>query len=300
MQLSTRSPQTQTQPRRIDWSSVGLHTFLIILAFIVSIPVIWLLLSSVKAESDLVTESLQILPAVFQWDNYVKVFTEISFGRFFRNSIFLSLVFASLTVITSCMAGYAFARIPAFGRVQLFAIVVGLILIPAGVYIIPQFILFTLLRRALIDLIGVSDLLDYVPWILLGLGASPFHIFLFRQFFMSFPKELEEAAEIDGASIYRIFLQIILPNAVTLIATSFILNFMFVWGDFIMPILYLSDRTTTLAAVLSGAGYTNPQGYPIVSLKLAGSVVYMLVPVVIFFFTQRYIMRGVVTSGLKG
>lgn len=298
MQASAPQP---TNRKPINWGSVTLHGVLILAAFVVSIPVIWMILSSLKAESDLVTETLQILPPVVMWDNYIKAFTEINFWLYFRNSVVLSVLFATLTVITSSMAGYAFARIPGFGRAQLFAIVVGLILIPAGVYIVPQFILFTVIKRVFVDLIGSKpDILDYLPWILLGLGGSPFHIFLFRQFFTAFPKELEEAAEIDGAGIVRIFVQIILPNSFAILATSFILNFMVVWGDFILPLLYLSDRTTTLSAVLAGAGYTNQQGYPITSLKLAGSVLYMTPPIVIFFLMQRYIMQGIVTSGLKG
>ena len=133
----------------------------------------------------------------------------------------------------------------------------------------------------------------------MGIGASPFHIFLFRQFFLSLPVELEEAAEVDGANILRIFWQIIVPNAKPVIATSFILNFLVVWGDFLMPLLYLTDKNTTLAVKLI-SGYVNLQGYPIVTPTLAASVLYLIPPVIMFFFIQKYIMAGVVTSGLKG
>jgi ABC-type glycerol-3-phosphate transport system permease component len=167
--------------------------------------------------------------------------------------------------------------------------VVALILIPASIFIIPQFVLFSNLR--------ITN--SYWPWILWGLSASPFHIFLFRQFFLSFPLELEEAAEVDGARVYRVFLQIVLPNAYPALATSFILAFLSVWGDWLMPLLYLTDKNTTLAVKLINA-YVNPQGYAIVTPTLAASVLYILPPVVMFFFVQKYIMQGVVTSGLKG
>ena len=284
---------TTSDNRAISYRNVrsaSTHLVLVIAAFIVSIPIIWLILSSLKMESDLVSEGLLFFSNDIQWDNYVKALTEIDFWRYTRNSFVLSSIYGALTMLTSAMAGYAFARIPGFGRDRLFSIVIFLILIPVGVYIIPQFVLFSTLK--------ITN--SYWPWVLLGLAANPFHIFLFRQFFKSFPKELEEAAEIDGANIYRIFVQIILPNAKAILATSFILAFLFVWGDFLMPLLYLNDQNTTLAAILAGAGYVNPQGYPIVTLKLAGSVLYMLPPILIFFFAQKYIMQGVVTSGLKG
>ena len=266
------------------------HSMLIGVAIFVSIPIIWLVLSSLKVESDLVSDGLLIFSEEIQWSNYTKALTEIDFALYARNSFFLAGMSALITMLTSAMAGYAFGRIDAFGRDKLFAIVVVMILIPVGVYIIPQFILFSNLK--------ITN--SYWPWFLLAVGGSPFYIFLFRQYFRSFPKELEEAAELDGANIYRVYLQIILPNAKAIMATVFILQFLFIWGDFLMPVLYLSNENTVLAAVLTGAGYTNPQGYPIQTLKLAGSVIYMIPPLLIFFFAQKYIMQGVVTSGLKG
>ena len=262
---------------------------MILVTLILMIPVIWLLITSLKAETEFVTDSLKILPDVPRWDNYASALTMIDFPKYAGNSVLLATLFSTLTVITSAMAGYAFARIPAPGRTKLFAIVVGLILIPAGIYIIPQFILF-----AQIKIIN-----SYWPWILWGLGASPFHIFLFRQFFQAFPKELEEAAEVDGASTLRIFWQIIIPNSKPVIATSFILNFLFVWGDFFLPLLYLNDDKTILAVKLISA-YVNPQGYPLVTPTLAASVLYTIPPILMFFIVQKYIMQGVVTSGLKG
>ena len=265
------------------------YSILLLVTFVLTIPVIWLILTSLKTESEYISESLQILPHVAQWQNYWQAVTIIDFAKYARNSVLLATGTATLTVITSAMAGYAFARIPAPGRVKLFSIVVGLILIPTTIYIIPQFVLFSNLR--------VTN--SYWPWILWGFSASPFHIFLFRQFFQAFPQELEEAAEMDGANILRIFVQIVLPNSYAVLATSFILNFLGVWGDWLMPLLYLTDKNTTLAVKLINA-YANPQGYPLVTPTLAASVLYILPPIAMFFFVQKYIMQGMVTSGLKG
>lgn len=288
MQKSVSKPNAPFSYRNVQFTL--LHIVLFVTAFLVMVPVIWMLLLSLKTESELVTETLTIFPKEWQWQNYVLALTEIDFMRYTVNSITLAFLFSTLTAMSSGLAGYAFAKLPARGREQLFSIVIALLLIPVGVYIIPQFILFTNMK--IVD--------TYWPWVFLGIAGSPFHIFLFRQFFMAFPREIEEAAEVDGASVYRTFFQIVLPNAKAVLATSFILNFLFIWGDFVTPILYLSNENTTLAAVLAGAGYTNQQGYPITTLKLAGSALYTIPPVLIFIFFQKYILQGVVTSGLKG
>ena len=265
------------------------YTLLIAVAVVLVIPVVYLISTSLKLESEYIAEELQFFPRKVQWQNYYLALTMIDFGRYALNSFLLATSFATLTVITSAMAGYGFARIPAVGRSRLFSVVVALILIPASIFIIPQFVLFSNLR--------VTN--SYWPWLLWGLSASPFFIFLFRQFFLSFPVELEEAAEVDGARVVRIFLQIVLPNSYPALATSFILAFLSVWGDWLMPLLYLNDKNTTLAVKLITA-YVNPQGFPIVTPTLAASVLYILPPVVMFFFVQKYILQGVVTSGLKG
>lgn len=270
-------------------SKVFTYTLLIAVAVVLTIPVVYLISTSLKLESEYISEQLQFFPRKVQWQNYYLALTMIDFGHYALNSFLLATSFATLTVITSAMAGYGFARIPAVGRARLFSVVVALILIPASIFIIPQFVLFSNLR--------VTN--SYWPWLLWGLSASPFFIFLFRQFFLSFPVELEEAAEVDGARVLRIFLQIVLPNSYPALATSFILAFLSVWGDWLMPLLYLNDRNTTLAVKLITA-YVNPQGFPIVTPTLAASVLYILPPVVMFFFVQKYIMQGVVTSGLKG
>lgn len=265
-------------------------------AIVLTFPLAWLLLTSVKAEHEYVLDSLQIFPEVIRWDNYVRAVTMINFRLYALNSVFLSTLFATLTVLTSGMAGYAFARIPAPGRTRLFAIVVALIMIPTSIYLIPQFVLFARLKFLIRSFM---DYWAYTPWLLWALAASPFHIFLFRQFFSAFPQELEEAAEVDGAGILRTFFQIVVPNALPVIATSFILNFLVVWGDWFLPLLYLTDSQTTLAVKLITA-YVDRQGNALVTPTLAASVIYSIPPIIMFFLIQRYIMQGVVTSGLKG
>jgi len=139
----------------------------------------------------------------------------------------------------------------------------------------------------------------YWPWILWGLSGSPFAIFLFRQFFSSFPRELDDAAEVDGAGPLRIFLQIYLPNAGPALAASAIFMFLWVWGDWLYPGLLLHQDNTTLAVRMANA-YVDPRGNPLQTVTMAGVVLYVMPLILFFAFAQRYIVRGIVTTGIKG
>jgi ABC-type glycerol-3-phosphate transport system permease component len=272
------------------WLSYGL---LYLVAVIIATPVIWMLLSSVKSESEYASYPPVILADPVRLDNYWSALTWIPFFKYAWNSTFLAAGFSTLTVATSSMVGYAFARLEAPGKSRLFSLVIALLMVPAIVTIIPQFVVFAR--------VGLTN--TYWPWLLWGLAASPFHIFLFRQFFTTIPKALEDAAEVDGASPFRIFWQIFLPNAKPALATSFILNFVWVWGDWLAPIIYLDDAKTTLAVKLATPSYMNPgntSGQALVTITLAAAVIYTVPPVIMFFMAQKSIMEGVVTSGLKG
>jgi len=265
---------------------------LILVTILISLPVFWFLVTSLKKDIEYLSYPIKILPAVPQWANYVKVFTTggFSFAKYAGHSLFLALSNTILIIITSAMGGFAFSRLRGVpGCDKLFTIIIALLIIPGSVYLIPQFILYSRL--------GLTN--TYWPWILGGLSASPFYIFMFRQFFASFPKELEDAAEVDGCGPFRVFWRIFLPNAKPAVATAFIFNFQGVWGDYITPLIYLSDAKTTLSVKLQGA-YLTPQGHALVTITLAANVVYTLPLVIIFFLGQKYILRGVVTSGLKG
>ncbi len=261
-------------------------------ALIMAAPVIWMVLSSLKAEPEFTKYPPVIIPDPVRWDNYLHAFTWIPYLQYTWNSTFLSTMFALLTVTTSAMVGFAFARLEAPGKGKLFGIVVSLLMVPGIVTIIPQFVIFARL--------GLTN--SYWPWFLWGLASSPFHIFLFRQFFTGIPKELEDAAEVDGAAPFRIFWQIFLPNAKPALATSFILNFVGVWGDWLAPVIYLDDIRTTLAVKLATPTYTNPgdpSGQIFVTITLAAAIIYTIPPVIMFFIAQKNIMEGVVTTGLK-
>ncbi len=267
------------------------YVLLGLVAVLLTIPVIWLLITSLKKDVEYLSYPIKFLPAVPQWNNYAQVFDpRYHFLDHAWMTAFLATTFATLCVFSSALSGFAFARFPDVkASHRLFGIVVAMIIVPGIVTIIPQFMIFSKLR-----LTGT-----YWPWILWGLTGSPFHIFLFRQFFLGFPKELEDAAEVDGCTPFSIFWRIFLPNAQPVIATSFILNFVGVWGDWFTPLIYLKNSNTTLAVLINNV-YKTPAGTFLTTITIAGIVIYILPMILIFFLGQRYILKGVVTSGLAG
>jgi ABC-type glycerol-3-phosphate transport system permease component len=262
----------------------------IALTVVFSLPTIWLLLTSFKTETEYGSYPIRILPAAPQLQNYVLAVTMFPFLRFFLNSVLLSGSYTVLTVLTSAAAGFGFSRHRGVaGRDFLFALVLATMMVPQLVTLVPQYVLFSEL--------GLLN--SYWPWILWGLHGSAFHIFLFRQFFSAIPRDLEDAAEVDGCGKFRIFWQIFLPNSLPAVTASAIFCFTWVWGDWLYPKLFLNDQITTLAVRLA-TSYVNPQNLPLYTVTMAGVVLYVLPMVLVFFLAQKYIIQGVVTTGLKG
>jgi multiple sugar transport system permease protein len=265
------------------------YSSLILIGLLISVPLAWFVITSFKPQEEYMSYPVQFFPRQLYLETYRAALTMIDYFRFAGHSVILSLTHTTLTVITSAMAGFAFARFNVPARNKLFVIVVAMLIVPAIIMQIPQFIIF-----AKLGLTGT-----WWPWIFWGLAASPFFIFLFRQFFAAFPRELEDAAEIDGCGPFRTFLSIFLPNSKPVLATAFILNFTAQWGDYINPFLFLKDSNTTLAVKLQ-TGYLSPHGQTLTTIILAAAVLYVLPVVVIFFLGQKHILEGVVTTGLKG
>jgi multiple sugar transport system permease protein len=252
------------------------------------IPIVWLILGSLKLNAEFRAYPIVILPRTPIWDNFYDALTLVPFFVYAGRSLWLASMYTVLVVISSAFAGFGFARHRAPGRNTLFILVVAMVMVPQIVTIIPQFMLYSRL-----GLVGT-----YWPWVLWGIAGSPFHIFLFRQFFAGFPKELEDAAELDGCSRLRVFSQIFLPNAGPVLAASAIFAFQWVWGDFFLQSIFLSESHATLAMKLASS-YVDPHGNPLYTQTLAAVAIYVLPLIVVFFLAQKHIMRGVVTTGLK-
>jgi ABC-type glycerol-3-phosphate transport system permease component len=248
-----------------------------------------MVVASLKVDPEYMTYPIRVFPSVPQWSNYVAVFALTPFVKVAARTMFLGIAVAILTTISSSLAGYAFARYRVPGSSQLFSIVIAMLIVPGIVILIPQFILYSRLRLTN----------TYWPWILGAASGSSFYIFMFRQFFLGFPGELEEAAEVDGCNPLRIYAQIFMPNSKPVIATVMIFAFNYVWGDYLMPLIML-DATKTLLGVAMATAFRNPQGFDYKTISLAANVIYVLPLVVLFFLAQKHILKGVITSGLKG
>lgn len=271
----------------------GSYAILIIVGIMVITPIVWLLLSSFKDDSNFMAWPIQILPAVWRWVNYNKVFTLPSshFVSSGLRTVVVGVLYSAGLAISSAMGGYAFARYQDVkANHRLFRVIIVLLIVPGIVFLIPQFMLFSYMHI-------IPN--TYWPWVLWALTGSPLYIFLYRQFFLGFPKELEEAAELDGCSPFRVFWQILLPNSKPVIATVSIFAFSGIWGDYITPMLFLSQKMT-LMGVTMATNFVDPRGNALRTVSFAGTVLYVLPLIILFFIGQKYILKGLITSGLKG
>ena len=281
MSPSKRKTLKAFRPRRL-WH----YCLLILVSLIILFPLFWLLVSSFKTPAEYTAYPIKFLPARLNYYNYLSVLYYPPFTSALLRTFGLSVTTAAITCITSAMAGYAFARIGGKGSKPLFTVVLVLLILPSIVLLIPQFILYA--RLKMVD--------TYWPWYLAAFCATnPLYIFLYRQFFLGFPRELEEAAEMDGASPFQVFFQIFLPNSKPAVATILIFAFNAVWGDFIMPVMFLNDPSQLLGTSMA-PGYFPPRYYP---TFLAGTVIYILPMVIFFLLIQKNIQKGFLFTGLR-
>lgn len=291
VEIADVSPRRKRRNRTGTEKRPGFGTYVLILALTVFFigPFLWLVLAALKTPAEWASLPISILPAEPQWENFTRALTDMNFLGYAGNSFLLSLVYATLITVTSAAVGFGFARLRAPGKGAIFLIVLSTMMIPQILTLLPTYVLFS--RIGLIN--------TYWPWVLWGLAASPYMVFLFRQFFAQLPKELEDAAIVDGAGWFRIFWQIFLPVSRPVLITSFILSFTYTWGDYITPALLLDLDHTTLSVAIT-AYYQDPNGNILPTIQAAAAVLYILPVLVIFFVMQRYFMQSNVSSGVKG
>ncbi len=253
-------------------------------------PLFWLILSSLKTQQEMVSFPPIFLPQKYQFGNYQLALTKIKYFRFLWNTILLSMIYTLPGIMTAAVFGYAFARFHAPGKDFLFSIVLVVLMIPPVSVLIPEYIFFARLK-----LIG-----SYTIWFLWALGANPLYLYLLKQFFSYFPRDIEEAAIIDGCSRISVLFRIFLPLSRPILVTVFILSFLWVYGDFMAPVIFLSGQNTTLPVAMAN-GYVVRNGILMVSVLLSGIVIYIIPVLLIFAFGQKYYIRGLLSStGTKG
>lgn len=264
------------------------YGILILLAILFMTPFYWMFATALKSDAQLFTIPPAWAPNPPEFINFVRVFQEVPFGRFIVNSVVLVIWNVVGQVIATAMVAYGFARLRFPGRNTLFLVLLATLMVPKQVTLVPQFILFAKL--------GWID--TYLPLILPAFGGSPFLIFLVRQYMMTIPHDLDEAATIDGATRWQILGRIIFPLTVPALILVTVFTFTDVWNDFMGPLIYLNTpEKFTVSLGLSFFQGTKETSW---HLLMAGSLMAMLPPVVLFLFTQKRLLGGLATTGLKG
>jgi ABC-type glycerol-3-phosphate transport system permease component len=275
--------------RRWRWAMVGRYTILTFFGVIFLIPLLWVLSTSLKGNEQIFTIPPQWIPTRLHWENFTEIFKRMPVLLYLKNSVLVTALQMIGIVASSSIVAYAFAILRWPGRNLLFGILLATMMLPMQVTMIPVFVLF--------KQFGWLD--TFKPLVVPAfLGGGAFNIFLLRQFYLGIPREIADAARIDGCSEFRIYWNIMLPLARPALATIAIMTFMFSWNDFLGPLIYLSEKDkSTLALGLSMfVGQSTSEW----SLLMAASILMMIPMIVVFFFFQKYIIQGFTMSGIKG
>ncbi len=264
------------------------HLVLLVLGLAFFLPFYWLVSTSVKPNSELFILPPKWIPSRFVWQNYPKAWNYLPFGTYFKNTLYLCAFNVIATVLSCTLTAYGFSRIRWPGRDALFLFLIATMMIPYQVTLIPTFLIF--------KWIGWVGSFKPLTWP--ALTGSAFYIFLLRQFYMTIPTELSEAAKMDGASELRIFLQVIVPLTRPAMATVALFTFLGTWTDFLGPLIYLS-RESQYTLSLGLRGYLTRFGANW-EMLMAGTTITVIPIVILFFFTQRTFIQGITLTGIKG
>ena len=276
------------RPRRpVRWGVLLSYLVAILITLIMLAPFAWMVSASLKLDRDVFAFPIQWIPTNPRWENYVEIWTKIPLGLFVWNTTKLTVIVTLLQLVTSSFAAYAFAKLKFPYRNVLFLAYVATIAMPWQVYMVPQFLL---MRE-----FGLGN--SHMALICLQ-AFTAFGVFLLRQFYMSIPDELCEAARIDGMSEYGIWWRIMLPLSMPALSTLTIFTFVTTWNDFMGPLIYLTRtelKTIQVGIRMFITQYTQEYG-----LIMAASVVSLIPVLIVFLALQRFFVEGIASTGLKG
>jgi len=269
------------------------HLFIIALGLVMIYPILWMIVSSFKPNTMIFSDP-GLIPKAVTLENYVsgwQGYAGTSFGRFFANSLFMCVVAIVGNLVSCTLAAYAFARLKFAGKGFWFAVMMMTLMLPGHVTLVPRYILFNTFGW-----VGT-----YLPILTPKfLATDAFFVFLLVQFIRSLPKELDEAATIDGCGKFGVFRHIVLPNATPALVTTALFTFLWTWDDFMSPLLYLTRPETysvsrALRTFVGDAGAVSNWGG-----ALAMATLSMIPPFILFFSLQKYFVQGIATTGIKG
>lgn len=296
MNTAAQMPQASTGPRtagisyrlRKTFGQVLWYTALTGLGIVFSLPFFWMLSSSLKIEARIWIYPPQWMPNPVLWSNYPEALELMDFGRALGNTVFLTGVGTLAIVLSSSWIVYGFARFRFPGKGVIFMVLLSTMMLPAQVTMIPRFIMFK----------ELGWLNTYLPLLVPAAFGDAFYIFLLRQFFMTIPSELDDAAKIDGCSYIGIWWRIMLPLSKPALATVTVFSVIRGWNDFLWPLIVLNDEekfNLALSLATFRGLYQVRWGH-----LMAASLVTLLPMIVLYFFAQRYVVEGITLTGLKG
>jgi ABC-type glycerol-3-phosphate transport system permease component len=293
----TSRPTPGHRARGRDWVKISgqvlVYTLATITALLFSLPFLWTIGSSLKPITEIFVFPPTLWPTEPRWANYTDIFRIAPFGTFIVNTIYVTAFAMVGQILSASAVAYGFSRFRFPGRDALFFVVLSTMMLPWQVTIVPTFLLFRFF----------GWLNTFWPLIIPSFfGGGAFYIFLLRQFFMTIPRDLDEAAKIDGASSVRIFWNILLPLAKPAIATVAIFSFIEHWNEFIGPLIYLNstDKFTVSIGLRFFTAAAFESDEPREAILMAASLIVATPPLILFFTAQKYFVRGIVTTGLKG
>lgn len=264
------------------------HIVLIVVGMAFFLPFYWLVSTSVKPNDELFQIPIKWIPSRLVWSNYPRAWNYLPFATYFKNTLYLCIFNVVATVVSCTLTAYGFSRIRWPGRDTLFIVLVATMMIPYQVTLIPTFLIF--------KWIGWLGTMNPLTWP--AFTGSAFYIFLLRQFYMTIPVELSEAAKMDGASEFRIFWTVMVPLTKPAMATVALFTFLGQWTDFLGPLIYLS-REDQYTISLGLRGFLTRFGANW-ELLMAGTTITVIPIVVLFFLTQRTFIQGITLTGIKG
>lgn len=268
-------------------AQAGLWAFILLGLVIMVVPGVWMVLSSFKTRAEITAVPLTLLPEAWRLENYERALDQMRFGRVFTNSLIITISVTIISVATSVWGGYTFGKLRWPGRDKVFLILLSTMMIPGFLTLIPRYVLTSKL-----------GMINTYQGMIVPFMLSVFGIFLTKQFLLGIPDELVDAAKIDGASALGIFWWIIVPLCKPIMAVLAIFTFEYVWDDLLWGILILTQRDMwTLPVAIAGLRH---QFGTFVELQMAGATMAVMPVLLVFIVLQKYIIRGVALSGLKG
>lgn len=251
-------------------------------------PVLFIFITSLGD----MTRGLTIFPDKLHFENYFYALVYIPFWQYFKSSLIICVISLVFSVTASLVYGFAFARLHAPGKNLLFSLCISTLMIPGIATQIPQYIMYSKM--------GLRD--TYWIWVIVGMAGNAYLVFLFRQYFSSIPKEIEEAGIIDGCSTFGLLTRIFIPISKSVIVVAMVLSLQWTWNDYSMPFMYLSEDKFTLALGMIFRGYTIPNSpdIPLMPLRSCGAIILSIPVLVIFFIAQKYLREGIVAGAVKG